>query len=287
MAKITRFTLKPFGSTGPIGDFGQFGSLAAGSIVYSKDPAVIQALGAWDTGWASETIANNRPALEDFNSLDFVMGQAVCYLYQQGIPEWDSATTYYANSFCQVAGVVYKSLNDTNLNNNPTSSPTWWELYDSSPVGSAIQVVNYSTGDLLIGSGVMMFDDTIPQNTEGTEYLSVTITPKSATSKLRIDVLLNWACTGGTNNNFAMALFQDSVANALNAVDTIRLSTQDNSMMQLTMTHFMTAGTTSPTTFKVRAGLNVANTTYINGYSGLRLFGGVLISSITVTEIKA
>jgi len=48
----------------------------------------------------------------------------------------------------------------------------------------------------------------------------------------------------------------------------------------------MTAGTTSATTFKVRAGFNVTNTVVFNGGSGPgRKMGGALASSITITEI--
>ena len=127
MAKITRATQKHFGSTGPTGDFGQFGSLAAGSAAFTKDPATIQSLAAWLTGWAAETIANNRPSLEDQNAVDFLTFYQICYLLQQGIAEWDAGTTYYANSYCQVSGQVYKSLLDDNLNKNPATEITYWD----------------------------------------------------------------------------------------------------------------------------------------------------------------
>jgi hypothetical protein len=48
----------------------------------------------------------------------------------------------------------------------------------------------------------------------------------------------------------------------------------------------MTTGTTLETTFKVRAGNSEAGTTTFNGVSGARLYGGVIVSSITITEIK-
>jgi hypothetical protein len=47
----------------------------------------------------------------------------------------------------------------------------------------------------------------------------------------------------------------------------------------------MDAGTTSETTFKVRAGGEEAGTTTFNGVGGARKYGGVLASSITITEI--
>ena len=48
----------------------------------------------------------------------------------------------------------------------------------------------------------------------------------------------------------------------------------------------MTAGTTSSTTFKVRAGLTSAGTTTLNGNGGNRKLGGVLNSGIWIREIQ-
>ena len=45
------------------------------------------------------------------------------------------------------------------------------------------------------------------------------------------------------------------------------------------------AASTSATQFQVRAGV-ASGTLTVNGESGARLFGGVLYSSITVTEIE-
>jgi hypothetical protein len=55
--------------------------------------------------------------------------------------------------------------------------------------------------------------------------------------------------------------------------------------MSLAFTHVMTSGTTSPTTFRFRAGLHVAGTTTFNGQGGNRKFGGVLASSIVIREV--
>lgn len=140
MAKITRATQKQFGLSGPTADFGQFGSLAAASPVTSKNPATIQALTAFLSGWASavETIGSQPDvqALEDVNALDFLIFYQLCYLFQAGIPEWDAGTTYYTNSYCQVAGTIYKSLVDTNLNLNPSTNPSSWSnVQSATPAG--------------------------------------------------------------------------------------------------------------------------------------------------------
>jgi hypothetical protein len=81
------------------------------------------------------------------------------------------------------------------------------------------------------------------------------------------------------------ALFQDSTASALAATTAYALTAVG--AVLLTFTHYMTAGTTSATTFRVRAGGSNAGTTTFNGSSGARLLGGVMASSITITEVKA
>ena len=54
-----------------------------------------------------------------------------------------------------------------------------------------------------------------------------------------------------------------------------------------TLTHVMTAGTTSPITFKMRGGNVNSGTFTFNGESGGAKLGGKLFSTITVMEISA
>ena len=147
--------------------------------------------------------------------------------------------------------------------------------------GTVLQVVNYQTGAVATGTTAIPFDDTIPQNTEGDEYMSLAITPKSATSKLLIQVTVQATCSVLSWVN--AALFQDSTANALAAAFGFTDAAASGHAVEFT--HYMTSGTTSSTTFKVRAGVNVAGTITFNGQYAVRKFGGVLASSITITEV--
>jgi hypothetical protein len=149
--------------------------------------------------------------------------------------------------------------------------------------GCVVQVVNTQTGAVATGTTTIPTDDTIPQNTEGTEFMTLAITPKSATNKLRIQVTAIWAHTIGTSY-VTTALFQDSTANALAAA--VYNTATANHAYTTTFTHYMTAGTTSSTTFKVRIGSGSAGTLTFNGSSGARNLGGVLASSITIEEIQ-
>jgi hypothetical protein len=143
------------------------------------------------------------------------------------------------------------------------------------------QAVSTQTGAYANGTTLIPLDDTIPQNDEGDEYMTLAITPTNASHKLRIDVSL-FLLSGTANRWTTAALFQDSTANAL-AAQTNFVSGA-NTGFHLSFSHIMTAGTTSATTFKVRAGLHQAGTLGVNGSSTARLLGGVMASGITITE---
>jgi len=142
-----------------------------------------------------------------------------------------------------------------------------------------VQIVNVTNSAVATGTTVMPSDDSIPQNDEGYQYMSLAISPKSASNKLKIEVV--WFGADAASNTHTLALFQDSTANALAAVElnaTADWRTVDN------FSHYMTAGTVSETTFKVRVGSAASTTTTFNGVSSGRKYGGVAASSITITE---
>jgi hypothetical protein len=150
--------------------------------------------------------------------------------------------------------------------------------------GNILQVVNFQTGAVATGTTIIPIDDTIPQNTEGTEYMTLAITPTNASSKLLINVQAFLSHSAGDAWMMG-AIFQDSTANALAAFANYQnIGTNPNS---LSFNHYMTAGTASLTTFKFRGGTNQAGTTTFNGNSGVRLLGGTAASSITIMEIAA
>jgi hypothetical protein len=149
--------------------------------------------------------------------------------------------------------------------------------------GKIVQVVNVQTGALATGTTGIPLDDSIPENTEGDEYMTLAITPTDAASKLRIDVVGFWSVNA--NVWLIAALFQDSTVAALAAFMDLIDTTGDGAPMAFS--HFMTAGTTSPTTFKVRAGraTYAGTVTTFNGSGSARYLGGAMASSITITEI--
>jgi len=154
------------------------------------------------------------------------------------------------------------------------------------PAGSTIQEVNTQTGAVATGTTIMPVDDTIPQNNEGDEYMTLAITPTNTNNKLKIEIIASISHSGAAITCTA-ALFQDSTADALAAQShTLAGAGASGYIETLTLTHYMTAGTTSATTFKLRLGGAVAGTTTFNGFGGARKLGGVMASSITIKEIQ-
>jgi len=152
------------------------------------------------------------------------------------------------------------------------ANPVWAAHTDN---GKILQVVNVMEGDEATGTTTIPMDDTIPQSTEGDEYMALAITPASATNKLLIEVVFYFAHS--VAGDFTAALFQDTTADALAAG--FKQETADH-LECISFNHYMTTGTTSATTFKVMAGNSVAGTTTFNGQCG-----GVMASSITIMEI--
>ena len=146
--------------------------------------------------------------------------------------------------------------------------------------GTLIQTVNTQSGAVATSSTIIPFDDTIPQNTEGAQILTRTITPTNALNILEIDIVIFATVT--MTPWIITALFKDSDTDALAVAASFNnLSTAG---ITISFRHTMVAGGTSEIIFKVRVGPSSAATVTINGQSGGRIFGGVAASSITVRE---
>jgi len=146
---------------------------------------------------------------------------------------------------------------------------------------AVLQVKNVQTGAVNNTTSNITNDDSIPQKTEGGEFMTLAITPNSASSKLLIEVVV----MGSPNSSAVVTacLFQDSTANALavgNYYQSYATGTHN-----LNFKHYMTAGTTSATTFKVRAGAHTGTFTFNGVNTSSRQYGGTYASSITITEI--
>jgi hypothetical protein len=148
--------------------------------------------------------------------------------------------------------------------------------------GDVVQVVYSENLVMSTTTTVIPNDDTIPQITEGYEVVTATITPKSAANNIKIETVLN--VSPSVSGGIAIAFFQDAIANALAAGFTACYA--GTTPLQAVLTKVVNAGSTTARTYRTRVGMVGAGTLTINGAAGARYFGGVMVSSMTVTEIQ-
>lgn len=144
-----------------------------------------------------------------------------------------------------------------------------------------VKAANFSA--VATTTSTIPYDDTVPQITEGAEFMTLSITPKSATNRLFIEAK-GYLASSASIQDMTGALFQDATANAIAAGD-MTISGPQYCVM-LPIFHDMVAGTTSATTFRFRAGGSVAGTTTFNGSAGGRKFGGITLSTMRIIEYK-
>lgn len=149
--------------------------------------------------------------------------------------------------------------------------------------GSVVQTVYTISSAVATGTTTTPIDDTIPQNTEGDQYITQAITPNSATNLLMIEFTGLFG-NSVSDSKLVCALHQDSTANAL--ASTMDITAENGGCYVVKLSWIMVSGTTSSTTLKIRVGANTASTTTFNGFGGARKLGGVAASVLRIQEIK-
>ena len=127
--------------------------------------------------------------------------------------------------------------------------------------GKVLQVVKSLVTTKASTSSSIPQDNTIPQNTEGTEFTTLAITPQASDSTLFIDFLVHGSLSNN-NTNLTVCLFKDSVANALQVSN--NFCGTNTELFPLMLKFAETSGTTSSVTYKIRFGLNGGGTVYLN-----------------------
>ncbi len=183
MSKLARYAQKLFGSSAGSNQMAQYGSFAAGAPLRytgsSITPDIVQALSNYLTGWKGAVVGNNSPMLEDQNSIDYLFSYQLAYLFQAGIPEWNSATPYYIGSFASDGvGGIYLSItgsggspNTNNALSNPVSV-NWVKVAGPKTVTSQSGAYTILPNDGLI-EATGGFTLTMPDATKvsGVEYI--------------------------------------------------------------------------------------------------------------------
>jgi hypothetical protein len=175
----------------------------------------------------------------------------------------------------QGGGILYVWYDDGNSQQWVPVSPA-----EVVPPSGLLQMQSFETGALATGSTSIPFDDTIPQITEGDEYMNLAFTPKLATSRLIIRAKAILSPVGAAN--IVTALFQDALPNALAAE--VSYKNAAGWIGPHTVTHIMPAGSTTVRTFRLRAGIGGGGQLTFNGAAAARYMGGAMASSLIVEE---
>lgn len=173
-------------------------------------------------------------------------------------------------------------VNSTSGTTEIYRSASWRDLEAGGGSGTTVQRVYTTSTTQGSTTTTIPFDNTIPQNTEGAEFMTLSITPNNTSNVLIIEVSIP-VVDSSASNYWTGAIFQDSTADALAAAGTSFYASTYTDTFYLR--HIMAAGTTSATTFKFRYGTS-SGTAYIlrSAGSATDVYSTSCIGTMTITE---
>jgi len=160
MSRITRKQQKIFASAAS--NNGVFGSLQGADPTLSSDPDAIQGRTAYANGWNDATFSSELlPPLEEFQALQYLFSRQIAYIMQEGIPEWDTSTTYYKGNMVKVVSgdeyTLFESIADNNTGNLTSDTTKWKVCGVSQDFNTGLHAwrsdVTYGIGDWVKGVG--------------------------------------------------------------------------------------------------------------------------------------
>ena len=175
-----------------------------------------------------------------------------------------------------ISGAYWRCLGWFYMNAAGSGNIDTWG-FANFPDGMSNKVVR-KYGDRQTSSSAIPLDNTIPQITEGAEFMSVSFKPSSVSSKIRIRVVAY--CQDNVTRGTTIALFDGST----NAIAVGHALLYDAYPLPLTVNYEYVAGTTSPITFSVRIGDDSGNAITMNGVGSTAYFNNKFASFIEVEE---
>ena len=176
------------------------------------------------------------------------------------------------------------SVGDVLTSNGANNLPTFQA--PAAGGGAVVQQVRTSVGGFQnLDVSFDFFANNIPQNTDGSEILTLAITPTDANHVLVIEAQIN--AVSLANELF---LFRNSIADAKAAILVAQRQETNDQQRSGKLVFSETAGTTSPITYKLRAGgySSTFGSAGLNGYfDGMaysRVYGGVSSTAMRITE---
>lgn len=175
MAEIVRKKQKIFaGDLSASGNIAVYGSKLGGTPAYSDNLDTIQSA-RWGNGIMGATSSDKAPYVQDLNSIFYTITKQLAYIFQAGIPEWNSQTEYFAGkSIVRYNGIVYIAI--ANSTNQVPTNNAYWIRSDSNEFNStyATLIGGYKIGTILNFNGYKI-KSLIDNNTNAPEYSNIKI----------------------------------------------------------------------------------------------------------------
>lgn len=198
MAKLPRITQKIFGKNAPANQITTFGSIKAGTPVYTQSPSQIMNAN-FEEGWSAAVEGDYAPYRQDRNAVDTTITQQLAYLFQEGIPEWDAGTTYYKGSVVKVVNgnalTFYKSIADNNTANVNTTT-SWHKMLE---INASNQIVSPSINTPTISGGSMSNGTFTNPTFSGT--VNIPLASQSSSTNSTIAASIGWVNNPATSTN--------------------------------------------------------------------------------------
>ena len=148
--------------------------------------------------------------------------------------------------------------------------------------GSRLGTSITKTSSYATGTTIVPLDDTMPQNTEGDQFMSHVTASGSAANLMELGLQVTFSCSIASNSTGS--IFQDASANPLT---TVGMGSGNGTILVFPLRDTCIAGTTASVTNKFRLGNTGATATYLNGIAAARLYGGAANSHMMGTEIMS
>lgn len=152
--------------------------------------------------------------------------------------------------------------------------------------GSVVQVVSALYTSAATTSNAFPIGTAAYTNTQGAEFMSLSITPKSATNILIVSVYAVMF-VDSSNATTGYGLWRDAGVNPVAASGDYPVSAAGGRMANGSLLYTVVAGSTAATTFKFRAGQSGGTMSFNCIGTGTALSAGSVKSSMTITEISA
>lgn len=190
-----------------------------------------------------------------------------------------------------IGGIRSAALPENSANSGSDTFPFWNNGVLPSRVAFT-DLANAIAGQYVYGeytahaalSTIIPADNTIPQNDEGTQIISLSL-PALTVSTNKWLVIATFSGTSDTGTNSILgAIFADSDADAV-AASMASFETA-NYLRTVTIEYEYEPGDTDAHTLALRVGA-ASGDLYLNGNSAGRLLGGVMLAAMSAREIRA